>query len=212
MREDYQTQEISVEMQKQKAFYRLLNTFYRSSRNRFSDLKENVGDIWDMVANEDAIHTRLKNLANKGLGSISSENLFDMSLICCILWNNIPDSNEQPSGADNTVTTPENVDYVFTVADFGFSDPDGDSLLGVEILTIPELGILKKNGVAMEANDSIAANGIAAGNLTFTPGAGEFGVSYASFTFIVGDDGGTDHGGVNVGAPNTMTIDVIEEV
>ena len=35
--------------------------------------------------------------------------------------------NDAPSGTDNTVTIDEDSPYVFTVADFGFSDVDGNN-------------------------------------------------------------------------------------
>ena len=36
--------------------------------------------------------------------------------------------NDAPSGTDKTVTTSEDTAYTFTVADFGFSDVDGNAL------------------------------------------------------------------------------------
>ncbi len=32
--------------------------------------------------------------------------------------------NDAPAGTDNSVTTNEDTDYTFTVADFGFTDPN----------------------------------------------------------------------------------------
>ena len=59
--------------------------------------------------------------------------------------------NNAPSGADNTVATDENTDYVFSVADFGFSDPldaPPNNLQAVKITTLPSVGTLKDNNVA----------------------------------------------------------------
>ncbi|MCP5016988.1 MAG: hypothetical protein GY938_17230, partial [Ketobacter sp.] len=51
--------------------------------------------------------------------------------------------NDAPAGADNTVSTNEDTDFVFDTADFGFSDPiDGDSLANVIITTAPANGTL----------------------------------------------------------------------
>ncbi len=61
--------------------------------------------------------------------------------------------NDAPSGADKTVTTLEDTAYVFTTADFGFSDPADaaslagtDALLAVKISTLPANGALTDNG------------------------------------------------------------------
>ncbi|HXQ69000.1 MAG TPA: choice-of-anchor Q domain-containing protein, partial [Pyrinomonadaceae bacterium] len=117
--------------------------------------------------------------------------------------------NDPPSGADNTVTTPEDTAYTFTVADFGFSDP-GDTppntLLAVKITTLPALGTLTNNNVAVNANDFIPVASITGGLLKFTPVANEFGTPYTSFTFQVQDNGG---GTTDLDpTPNTMTINV----
>ncbi len=127
--------------------------------------------------------------------------------------------NDEPAGADNTVTTNEDTDYAFAAGDFGFSDPiDGDSLSAVVITTIPTNGTLYVDansdgnidgGEAISATDSIAVADITAGRLKFKPAANANGSGYDSFTFQVRDDGGTANGGVDTDqSPNTMTIDV----
>ena len=48
--------------------------------------------------------------------------------------------NNAPAGTDTTITTPEDTPYVFTAADFGFSDPADSpphNLLAVHIATLP---------------------------------------------------------------------------
>jgi hypothetical protein len=116
--------------------------------------------------------------------------------------------NDPPSGADNTVTTPEDTAYTFAVADFGFSDPNDtppNTLLAVKITTLPALGTLTNNNVAVNANDFIPVANITGGLLKFTPVANEFGTPYTSFTFQVQDNGG----GTDLDpTPNTMTINV----
>ncbi len=118
--------------------------------------------------------------------------------------------NDAPAGTDNTVSTLENNAYTFAAGDFGFSDVlDGDSLLGVKITTLPGVGTLTNNGVAVNAGDTISAADIAANRLVFTPVANANGAGYANFTFQVQDDGGTANGGVDLDAtPNTINIDV----
>ena len=120
--------------------------------------------------------------------------------------------NDEPSGADNEVTTTVNTDYVFGTADFGFTDPNDappNALLNVIITTLPALGTLELNNVAVTAGQSVSATDIAAGLLTFTPGLGDSGDDYTTFTFQVQDDGGVLNSGVDTDqTPNTITIDV----
>ena len=118
--------------------------------------------------------------------------------------------NDPPEGTDKTVTVLEDGAYVFAAADFGFSDPEeGHSLLAVKITTLPDLGTLTLDGVAVDADDFVGAAALAAGELVFTPAANANGPAYADFTFQVQDNGGTAIGGVDLDqSPNTITIDV----
>ncbi|MBC7701952.1 MAG: hypothetical protein H7225_16330 [Massilia sp.] len=120
--------------------------------------------------------------------------------------------NQAPEGLSNTVITAEDVGYIFTNADFGFTDVNdtpSDQLLAVKITTIPGMGALMLNGVAVNAGDFVMASDIAAGSLVFMPGSNDHGSGYASFTFQVKDDGGTASGGADLDAtPRTMTVDV----
>ncbi len=120
--------------------------------------------------------------------------------------------NDEPSGADNTVTTAANTTYTFTVKDFNFSDPKdipSNNLLAVKITTLPTNGSLTNKGISVNAGDSISATDITAGNLQFTPATDTKGLNYANFTFQVQDDGGTANGGIDLDqTPNTITIDV----
>ena len=106
--------------------------------------------------------------------------------------------NDAPSGVNNTVTTLEDTAYVFTTADFGFSDADGDALAAVRIGSLPAAGTLTNNGIAVTAGQLVAAADIAAGLLRFAPAANANGAGYASLTFQVQDDGGTANGGVDL--------------
>jgi large repetitive protein len=122
--------------------------------------------------------------------------------------------NEAPAGTDKAVSTAEDTNYVFSVADFGFTDP-GDSsapnsLLAVRITTLPGAGgTLTNNGNPVNAGDLISATDIAAGHLVFTPPLNANGSPVASFTFQVQDNGGTANGGVNLDqSANTLTINV----
>ncbi|MDP2242160.1 MAG: DUF4347 domain-containing protein [Burkholderiales bacterium] len=110
--------------------------------------------------------------------------------------------NDAPTGADKAVTTNEDTAYVFSAADFGFSDVDaGDSLSAVRIDALPGAGTLKLSGVAVTATEVITAASIP--NLTFEPGLNGNGVGYASFTFSV-----RDQANAFAAAPNAITVDV----
>ncbi len=121
-------------------------------------------------------------------------------------------ANNAPSGTNNTVSAPENGDYVFALGDFGFSDSSDsppDDFFAVEITTVPAAGSLQDNGTTVSAGDFVSATDIASGALAFTPGTNASGRPYTSFTFQVQDDGGTANGGVDTDpSANTMTINV----
>ena len=131
---------------------------------------------------------------------------------------NITAVNDAPTGADKTVATTEDTDYVFTAADFGFSDVETDNLLNVVIAGAPVNGTLYLDanadgivdgGETLIATDVVTVADIDAGKLKFKPVADANGVGYDSFTFQVQDDGGTANSGVDIDqSPNTITIDV----
>jgi hypothetical protein len=116
--------------------------------------------------------------------------------------------NDPPSGTDNTVSTAEDTAYTFTAADFGFTDPNDtppNTLQAVKITTLPGLGTLTNNNVAVNAGDFISVANINGGLLKFTPAADGNGLPYTTFTFQVQDNGG----GTDLDpTPNTMTINV----
>jgi Ca2+-binding RTX toxin-like protein len=129
--------------------------------------------------------------------------------------------NDAPSGANNTLTGSEDDPLVFTLADFGFSDPvEGNAFLAISVITFPAQGKLfldpdGPGGAApidlstVGSGVFVSASDIALGRLYFQPDPDEFGTGYASFTFKVQDDGGTLFGGVDLDpTANTITIDV----
>ncbi|NRB29797.1 MAG: DUF4347 domain-containing protein, partial [Rhizobiaceae bacterium] len=130
--------------------------------------------------------------------------------------------NDAPAGTDITVTLAEDASHVLTVANFGFDDPvDGtnDNFDSVFFTTVPADGdLIYDDGVApastVTAGQTISAADIAAGFVTFVPGADgnnstTAGANYASFQFQVIDDGGTASGGQNTDqSPNTFTFSV----
>ncbi len=125
---------------------------------------------------------------------------------------NVTARNDAPSGTNKTVTTTEEVAYTLVQADFGFSDTSdspANTLLAVRITTLPLVGPLRNNGVAVVAGSSIPIADIIANKLVFTPVLNGNGGPYASFTFQVQDNGGTANGGTDLDASaNTITINV----
>jgi hypothetical protein len=112
--------------------------------------------------------------------------------------------NDLPSGTSGTISMPQNTGRAFTVADFGFTDPDaGDTMSAVRIDTVslPPGATLQLSGIDVTNGQAIAAAQL--GNLVFTPLPGATGVPYASFTFSVQDSaGGFDP------TSNTITVNV----
>jgi hypothetical protein len=120
--------------------------------------------------------------------------------------------NDAPAGTDKTVMVNEDATYTFTAADFGFTDPNDNpahSFLAVKITTLPILGSLTNNNMAVTPGQSVSVTDINNGLLKFAPAANGNGNSYASFTFQVQDNGGVINGGVDLDpSPNTLTINV----
>ena len=114
--------------------------------------------------------------------------------------------NDLPTASDNnTVTTNEDTDYPFTVADFNFLDSDdGDTLASVKIVTLPgaDQGALKLDGTPVSVNNIVTRAKLEANSFTYAPPVNANGMDYASFTFQVSD------GAADSASPNTMTISV----
>lgn len=119
-------------------------------------------------------------------------------------------ANLAPAGTDRTVefVFEDAISYNFVPAVFGFSDPDGNSLAGVKITTLPSRGSLQFNGIPVTAGQTVSTGTVS--QLKFKPAANENGAPYTQFTFQVQDDGGTTGGGVDLDpTPNTFTFNVV---
>ena len=120
--------------------------------------------------------------------------------------------SDAPQGSNATRVTAEDAAYTLQLSDFGFSDPDdspADAFAAVRISSLPGLGTLSLDGVAVSAGSMVSAADIGAGKLVYTPGTHGFGTGYASFNFQVQDSGSTANGGVNLDpTPNTISFDV----
>ncbi|MYD65996.1 MAG: hypothetical protein F4X26_08495, partial [Chloroflexi bacterium] len=115
---------------------------------------------------------------------------------------NVNPVNDPPTAASNTVTTAVDTAYAFAAADFGFSDIDGDPLASVRIKAVETDGDLELDGAGVAVDQVIQRADIDAGDLIFTPHAGESGDPYATFRFMVGD------GTAESVSVYTMTVDV----
>ncbi|HEX8666087.1 MAG TPA: cadherin domain-containing protein [Beijerinckiaceae bacterium] len=119
--------------------------------------------------------------------------------------------NDPPSGTDKTVTAVEDTEYVFSVADFGFTDPESNAFVAVRIVNPTPFGdgSFRYNGATVTAGQIIPVADIAAGKLTYLPPLNVDHGNVASFTFQVQDNGGTANGGADFDpTPNTITIGV----
>ncbi len=137
----------------------------------------------------------------------------DTDLTARVMTISVTPVNDPPAGASKTVTTVEDKPYVFTIADFGLTDSNdspANSLLAVKVLSVPAVGSLTNNGVAVTTNSSVLASDIAVGNLKFTPVANKSGAVYAAFAFTVQDNGGVSNGGIDTDlTARLMTISVL---
>jgi len=110
---------------------------------------------------------------------------------------NVTPVNDAPTTADNTLTTQENVDLVFTANDYIFTDVDtGDTLQAIRIDTLPSDGTvyidannnsIVDTGEALSAGNSVSLDTLNAGQFKFKPDTNENGTPYTSFTFSVSD-------------------------
>ncbi|HTU10368.1 MAG TPA: tandem-95 repeat protein, partial [Allosphingosinicella sp.] len=117
--------------------------------------------------------------------------------------------NDAPSGGSRIITIDEDTPFVFTVADFGFSDPEGHAFVAVTITNPPTAAALTLDGVAVTHGQSISVADIIAGRLVLTPAPNAHGGGHAFLNFRVQDNGGTANGGVELdSSPNFFVFDV----
>jgi ELWxxDGT repeat protein len=120
--------------------------------------------------------------------------------------------NATPTAANHVVTVKAGSDYVFTAADFGYSDPDHNPLDHIVIASLPSVGnlYLDINGNhSVDGNEALAVNATLSAAeinlLRFKPVSVATGDSYASFAFKVSD------GLANSATANTLTVNVFNE-
>ena len=123
-------------------------------------------------------------------------------------------TNSRPTqiGA-NTVATTYGTSYVFTLADFttettpAYSDPEGDALSYIKVLTLPDQGELHVDDVAISAGALVTVGTISTGNFKLVPPAtAPFTKTDPSFTFDCADAGSNSLSGLDAGIMNlTLT-------
>jgi ABC-type antimicrobial peptide transport system permease subunit len=76
--------------------------------------------------------------------------------------------------------------FNFSQSNFGYSDPDGDPMKALKIVTLPTVGVLKFNGTNVTANQIILVTQ-QIGNLTFEYTGDQISTPLTTFTFQVQD-------------------------
>ncbi|WP_156085491.1 retention module-containing protein [Billgrantia saliphila] len=111
-------------------------------------------------------------------------------------------NNDAPLTTDSVVSTNEDTTVTLGIDAFGnYSDVEGHEPTAVQVVTLPNNGVLKLDGKDVAAGDVISAADIVAGKLNFTPN--ENSDEEGSFTFKVQDaEGGWSE------AANTAQINV----
>ena len=121
--------------------------------------------------------------------------------------------NHAPTTGPTTISDGENQNYIFQLADFPFADPNDlppNTLAAVIFETLPGVGTIADNNVAITAGQAIAAADIAAGKVVFTPSTNAYGST--SFTFAVRDNGGTANGGLDTSGTATATLNIAQRI
>ncbi|MCR5879491.1 calcium-binding protein [Phenylobacterium sp. J367] len=81
--------------------------------------------------------------------------------------------NTAPTGGDRSASLQTTGTRTIVLADFGFSDANGDDMKSVTITALPTSGELTLAGLAVDVGDVILASDISLGDLLYTPdGAG----------------------------------------
>ena len=97
LRHDFEkAYEVSVAVAKERMAGALLKDFSNHKVSRYLEVKDVLEDIWDVDANKLVRIDRLRTISDKAPATWTANDLLDMSLICCILWNAVPDPPPEP--------------------------------------------------------------------------------------------------------------------
>jgi hypothetical protein len=93
--------------------------------------------------------------------------------------------NDPPVATASVVTTFENVTYEFVVNNFNYTDLESNLIQSITIASLPGLGSLKLNGVAVTVGQTILVSQLTA--LSYVPPTNESGTPYTTFNFKAND-------------------------
>tara|TARA_R110000772_G_scaffold62137_2_gene139637 strand:+ start:741 stop:1484 length:744 start_codon:yes stop_codon:yes gene_type:complete len=117
---------------------------------------------------------------------------------------------------DITINLTFNQTYVFTIADFTtlttpiYTDPEGDAVQSVKIVTLPTIGGLLLSAVAVTVGQEISLVDITGGNLTYVADIVQTaGYTDSDMTFNIADDGSGSYGVIT---PGIVTFTVAAEI
>ncbi|MFC6463210.1 beta strand repeat-containing protein [Paracoccus aerius] len=123
--------------------------------------------------------------------------------------------NDAPVGIDSNVTGSEDVEHVFSVEDFGFSDPldeGANQLASITITSLPTDGQLLLNGQEITVGTIVSRADLEGGALVYAPPADANGSDLARFGFRVTDNGGTANGGRNTDTTDRIMVINVDPV
>ena len=118
--------------------------------------------------------------------------------------------NTAPTTDDKTVSTNEDIAYIFGTGDFDYEDEDGDTLDHVKITSLPGTGKgnlsirrggLTSNITSVTPPEQVTQAELSGGKFKYHPPADEHGTGFTSFGFEVSD-------GTGDSSEHTITIDV----
>ena len=115
---------------------------------------------------------------------------------------NVSPVNDPPTSSNNSITAVEDIEYIFQLSEFPYSDPEDDPLVRIRITSIPGNGTLRVNSNPVSGPTNVPAGTINSGGFTFIPALNENGIPYTTFGFRVND------GDLNSDEEYTMTINV----
>jgi hypothetical protein len=115
-----------------------------------------------------------------------------------------------PTAIDSTVYLEDRSSLTVTEPQLGFSDgTDGDELLSMRLIGLPQTGFLQLNGTTLTADNVVPATALRDGGLQYIPGSTTTSTFTDTITFSVIDTGSTDHGGQVESRPQMIQIVVI---
>ncbi len=112
---------------------------------------------------------------------------FDDSLPATVAYTVNVTPNSPPVVTGSTLTLQGNQSHTITIADLGYSDPDGDPLQSITIHSIPTSGILEYYGYSIYSGQTFYSYDIEWGYLTYVPNPSANETYQDSFTFTAND-------------------------